>query len=83
MGVIPKKMASNKTGVMEETIATVLAKKICIKNFPPILRWRYTMKRLFLLPWILRRMWSNRLRENFWGVQGPVVQTQKLYRNGF
>ena len=67
-GVVqPNKLTLDKMGVMDETVAPVLAGNTHTKPPPPVLCWRCTKKQLFLFPWALRIMWSNWSRGNFWG----------------
>ena len=79
----PGKLASDKTGVINETLTSVLEDKHPHEKFLLVLRWRHTTKRLFLFLWTLRRMWSNFSCGNIWGVQALEVQTRKLYKGGF
>ena len=47
-GVLPRKLALDKKGVINETSAYILAGEIRTEKFPPILRWIHTTKCLFL-----------------------------------
>ena len=62
---------------------TVLAVKHLPKTIPCVLRWRCTMKFQSLFPWMLRRIWSNWLHENFRDDRCPEVQTRELCSSGF
>ena len=46
-GLKPRNLAYDKMGIIDETIASVLAGKIRTKKYPPVLRWIHTTKRLF------------------------------------
>ena len=50
---------------------------------PPVLRWRHTIKILFLFLVNSRRMRSNWSQENFRGVLALQVWNRKIYRGGF
>ena len=62
--MLPEELVTNKTGVMEETIDTVLAVKHPHAKKTTVICWRCTTKRLFLFIWILHIMWLNILRVN-------------------
>ena len=68
---------------MDKTVAELLAGKTRTRKNPYVLCWKCMRQRLFLSPWILRRMWSSQLRENFQGAQVPVEQIRKSYRGGY
>ena len=53
---VPKELATAKTSIVEETVKTVLEGEIRMGE-NTVLRWRYTTKHLFSLPWVLQRMW--------------------------
>ena len=80
---LPDNQVNDRTGVTDKPVAEVLTEK-----HPPIenaivLCCRRTRKRLFLFWWILRIMWLSQFHGNFWGEQGPVEWTQRLYRGGY
>ena len=77
---LPEELVTDKTGIMEGTAETVLAGPH--PPSPAVLRWKCMTKRLFLFPWILRRMWSNRSHGNFWGVRVPEARNRRIYRYG-
>ena len=79
----PGELAEYRTGIIDETVASVLAGKHPHEKISPVLRWRHTAKHLFLFLWMSRRRQLNRSQRNFWGVRALEVRTWKLYRGGF
>ena len=82
-GVQPNKLASNRTGVINETVTYVVLGGNMHKKIPLVLHWRHITKHLFFFLWTLHRMWLNRSHEKSRGVQALEVWTRKLYMGGF
>ena len=78
----PNKLALDETGVINETVAYVLAGKKLHDPPPCSTLYLYDETPILVLR-TLKSMWLNCSCGNFWVVQALEVRNRKLYRGGF
>ena len=77
----PEELALDKTGIINETITSVLEGKYTHKkNQSACSTLEAYKKTLFLFLWALLRMWLNWSHRNFFVVKDLEVWTWKIYR---